>query len=100
MQPTARPRCLYTKARSMGNKQELEATMLLESYDPVAITETWWAKLCDWSVTTAGYELFIRDRRERRGAGVALYIKRCTEYEELSLNSHEQAKSLWVKIRH
>ena len=45
MQPTTRPRCLYTKACSMGHKQELEATMLQESYDPVAITETWWDKL-------------------------------------------------------
>ena len=56
---------------------------------------------CDWSMTTDGYELFRRDRRGGRGGGVALYIKRCTECQELSLkNSHEQAKSLWVKIRH
>ena len=47
-QPTAQPKCLYTNARSMGNKQEeLEATVLLESYDLVAITETWWDKSHD-----------------------------------------------------
>ena len=40
--PTAQLKCLYTNVRSMGNKQEeLEATVLLESYDLVAITETW-----------------------------------------------------------
>jgi len=38
--PTAQTKCLYTNARSMGNKQEeLEAVVLLESYDQIAITE-------------------------------------------------------------
>ena len=42
-QPTALLKCLYTNAHGMGNKQEeLEATVLLESYDRTAITETWW----------------------------------------------------------
>ncbi|KAK4821003.1 hypothetical protein QYF61_010734 [Mycteria americana] len=35
-------KCPYMNAHSMGNKQEeLQATVLLESYDLVAITETW-----------------------------------------------------------
>jgi len=35
-QPTVQMKCLYTNAHNMGNKQEeLEATMLLESYDLV-----------------------------------------------------------------
>ena len=38
--PPAQLKCLHANARSMGNKQEeLEATVLLESNDPVAITE-------------------------------------------------------------
>jgi len=46
---TAQLKCLYTNAHSMGNKQEeLEATVLLESYDPIAITQTWWDKSHDW----------------------------------------------------
>jgi len=41
--PTAQMKFLYTNTDSMGNKQEkLEATMLLESYDLIALTETWW----------------------------------------------------------
>lgn len=61
--PTAQLKCLYTNACSMGNKQEeLEATMLLESYNLVAITETWWDKSCGWSVAIDGYRLFRRDR--------------------------------------
>jgi len=40
--PTAQTKCFYMNARSVGNKQEeLEATMMLESYDLIALTETW-----------------------------------------------------------
>lgn len=38
-QLTVQLRCLYTKAASMGNRQELEATLLLEIYDLSATTE-------------------------------------------------------------
>lgn len=73
--------------------------MLLESYDLVAIAEMW-DKSHDWTVTINGYRLFRRHRR-KRGGGVAPYIKRWIECEEMSLkNSHEQVESLWVKIRH
>jgi len=41
--PTAQLKCLYTNACSICNKQEkLDATVLLESYNLVAITENWW----------------------------------------------------------
>ncbi|KAK4807116.1 hypothetical protein QYF61_018457, partial [Mycteria americana] len=60
--PTAQLKCLYTNACSMGNKQEeLEATMLLESYNLVAITETWWDESHDWSAAIDGYRLFRKD---------------------------------------
>lgn len=71
--------------------------MLLESYDLVATTETWWDKTHDWTVTIGVYRLFRRHGR-KRGRGVAPYIKRWIEFKELSLkNSHEQVESLWVK---
>ena len=74
---TAQVKCLYTNARSMGNNQEeLEATMLLESYDLVAVTETWWDESHDWSAAIDGYRLFRRDRQGTRCGGVALYIKK------------------------
>jgi len=61
---TAQLQCPHTNARSVGNKQEeLEATELLESYDLVAITETWWEESCVLSAATDGYSLFSRDRR-------------------------------------
>ena len=73
---TAQLECLYTNAHSTGNKQEeLEATMLLESYNLVAIIETWWDESHDWSAAIGGYKLFRRDRQGRRGGQVALYVK-------------------------
>jgi len=85
----------------MDNKQEeLEATKLLESCNLVAISETWWNESRDWSTAIQGYRLFRRDRRGTRSRGVALCEKKWTEYEELSpKNSHEQAESLWGRIR-
>ncbi|RMC18042.1 hypothetical protein DUI87_04920 [Hirundo rustica rustica] len=66
---------MYTSARSMGNKEEeLEAMVQQHSYDVVAITETWWDESHSWSTALDGYKLFRRDRRGRRGGGVALYI--------------------------
>ena len=52
----AQLRCLYTNAHSMGNKQEeLEAIVQSESYDIVAITETWWNDSHSWSAVMDGY---------------------------------------------
>ena len=66
-------KCIYTNARSMGNKQEeLEVIVQCTNYDLVAITETWWDHSHDWSAVMDGYKLFRRDRRGRKGGGVAL----------------------------
>ena len=56
-------KCIYTNARSMGNKQEeLEVTVQQANYDLVALTETWWDNSHDWSAVMDGYKLFRRDR--------------------------------------
>jgi len=56
---TAQLKCICTNARSMGNKQEkLEAIVQQDSYDLVAITETWWEDLHDWSAEMDAYKLF------------------------------------------
>ncbi|XP_068520926.1 uncharacterized protein [Anas acuta] len=103
MQPIARLKCLYTNARSMGNKQEeLEAMVQLENCYLIAITEAiWWDKSHNWNTGMEGYKLYRRDRQGRKGGGVALYVKKWIDCEELPLrNSHEQVESLWVKIKH
>ncbi|KAK4827657.1 hypothetical protein QYF61_020429 [Mycteria americana] len=69
----AQLKCIYTNARSMGNKQEeLEAIVQQENYGIVAIMKTWWDDSHNWSAAVDGYKLFRRDRQGRRGGGVAL----------------------------
>uniref|UniRef100_A0A8B9CU89 Reverse transcriptase domain-containing protein n=1 Tax=Anser brachyrhynchus TaxID=132585 RepID=A0A8B9CU89_9AVES len=95
----AQLKCIYTNARSMGNKQEeLDAIVQREGYDLVAITETWWDHSHDWSAAMSGYRLFRRDRQHRRGGGVALYIRECFDVEELEAGN-DKVESLWVRIR-
>jgi len=61
--PKAQMKCLYMNVHNMGNKQEeLEATVLLESDDLIAFTETWWDESRDWSVAIDSYRLFRSDR--------------------------------------
>lgn len=49
--PAAQLKCLYTNEHSLENKQEeLEAIVLLENHDLVAVTETWWDDFHEWSV--------------------------------------------------
>ncbi|RMC11957.1 hypothetical protein DUI87_11087 [Hirundo rustica rustica] len=47
-----------------------------QSCDGVAITEMWWDESHGWSTALDGYKLFRRDRKGRRGGGVALCIKK------------------------
>ncbi|GAB0208053.1 hypothetical protein GRJ2_003271000 [Grus japonensis] len=95
----AQLKCIYTNARSMGNKQEeLEAIVQQDSYDLVAITETWWDDSHDWSAAMDGYKLFRRDRHGRRGGGAALYVRECFDCIELD-DCDDKVECLWVRMR-
>ncbi|GAB0206747.1 hypothetical protein GRJ2_003140300 [Grus japonensis] len=95
----AQLKCIYTNACSTGNKQEeLEAIVQQDSYDLVAITETWWDDSHDWSAAMDGYKLFRRDRQGRRGGGVALYVRECFDCIELD-DCDDKVECLWVRMR-
>ena len=71
--------CLYLNARSLRNKiDELRALSTSESFDIIAITETF---LDTHNIDlTAEYQidnfkLFTKDRQGRRGGGVAMYVR-------------------------
>ncbi|RMB99816.1 hypothetical protein DUI87_23593 [Hirundo rustica rustica] len=68
------------------------------NYDIVAITETWWDDSHSWSTALDGYKLFRRDRKGRRGGGVALYIRGVLDVTGIETNDDE-VESLWVKIK-
>ncbi|XP_054058617.1 UPF0462 protein C4orf33 homolog isoform X2 [Rissa tridactyla] len=92
-------KCIYMNARSMGNKRdELEAIAQQDSYDVVAITETWWDDCHDWNAAMNGYKLFRRDRQGRRGGGVSLYIRECFDCIELD-SSDDKVECLWVRLK-
>ena len=64
---TAQLKCVYTNARSTGNKQEeLEAIIQQDGYDLVAITETWWDNSHDWHAVIDGYRLFRKEANNER----------------------------------
>jgi len=98
---TAQLKCVYTNARSIGNKQEeLEAIIQQDGYDLVAITEAWWDNSHDWHAVMNGYRLFRKDRPTRRGGGVALYVREQLECIELYLGADEEGvESLWFRIK-
>ena len=58
------------------NRKSWKMSVLLESYNPFALTETWWDESHDWSVAVDSYRLFRSNRRGQRGGGIALYIKK------------------------
>ncbi|KAK4816233.1 hypothetical protein QYF61_013641 [Mycteria americana] len=80
------------------NLEELEAIVHQENYDMVAIMETWWDDSHNWSAAMDGYKLFRRDRRGRRGGGVALYVRECLDSLELD-DGDDRVECLWVRIR-
>ncbi|RMC12189.1 hypothetical protein DUI87_11325 [Hirundo rustica rustica] len=69
-----------------------------QSYDVVAITETWWDVSHNWSNALDGYKLFRRDRKGRRGRGVALYIRKA--FDTIGIETNEDGvECLWVRIK-
>lgn len=81
---------LYVNTSNMGNKQgELELCMQLQSYDLMAITETWWDNSHDWNGVMDGFELFKKNRSEGWGGRVTLYMSEQLECMELCLGKDE-----------
>jgi len=76
----------------------MEAIVYRDSYDLVAITETWWDDSPDWSAAMDGYKLFRRDRQGKRGGGVALCVRECFSCIELD-DCDDKVECLWVKMR-
>lgn len=84
--------CFYTNAHSLGNKQELEATMLLENHN-VVVTENLWDDSHDTSVAICSYKLFKRDiwgRNEGR--------KHCPPHQERMCEKLFQKKMAMCKL--
>ena len=62
---------------------------MVADIDPhvIGITESWANKDVDAELAPTGYVMFRKDRRERRGGGVILYIKESIQAYEITLKS-------------
>ncbi|XP_063797776.1 mucin-2-like [Pseudophryne corroboree] len=93
---------IYVNARSLtAKKGELEILATSIQYDIIGITETWWDESHDWSIYMEGYKLFRRDRSNKRGGGVCLYLKQFLK-PDVRKDIHEEnvntVEMLWVEI--
>ena len=69
-------KCVCLNARSIINKKS-KLDVMVADVDPrvIGITESWANKdIVDAELALTGYVMFWKDRRERRGGGVIIYI--------------------------
>ncbi len=95
------------KARSVRNKlDEIKELILVNSWDIIGITETWIRSndrdfIGEYSLK--GYNLFNKDRLNKKGEGVLHYIKEALNPIEHSLDSNQEIicidLNLEIKIR-
>ena len=75
--------------------------MCAENFDLIALTETWLDstnKNFFPEFEMAGYQMLLKDRKGRKGGGVALYVKnslKCTINSFIKINA--DSESLWVE---
>ena len=68
--------CLLLNARSIRNKvHDLQALLLMDSFDIIAITETWIdGDFQDFELPFHDYNVYHKDRCNRRGGGVLVAV--------------------------
>ena len=66
----------------------------------IGITESWVNKyIVDVELAPTGYVMFRKDRQERRGGGVILYIKESIRAYEITLKSEADCEeAIWCNI--
>lgn len=69
--------CLLLNARSIRNKvHDLQALLRMDSFDIIAITETWLdGDFQDFELPRHGYNVYRKDRCNRRGGGVLVAVR-------------------------
>jgi hypothetical protein len=79
--------------------QKLHADLVANNIDIAVISETWFKmRHTDKILTLAGYNLFRRDRKRRRGGGVAIYVADSVKSDIYSPPGDDpKFEVLWVK---
>ena len=102
---------LVFNAQSIRNKVDLfKAMMATEKPDIVGITETWIhtdTRDFEGEFSIPGYKIFKKDRPDREGGGVMLYIREClhpvdcgleTEHEMIGIALNKLEKRLYIYL--
>ena len=94
-------KCVCLNARSTVNRKS-ELDIMVADIDPhvKGITESWANKdIVDAELALTGYVMFRKDRRERRGGGVILYIKESIQAYEIPLKSEADCEeAIWCNL--
>ena len=72
----------------------------VHAYLHVGITESWVHKdMVDVKLMLSGYVIFRKDRQERRGGGVIMYIKDSTQAHEIQMEKEAECdEAIWCNI--
>ena len=91
----------HLNARSLNkNITELKAILDDTGFDAVSISESWLrSRTPKDRFLIPGYKKFRRDRRNKRGGGVCLYVREEYECKPIKLrNIPESPEMLWVEV--
>ena len=92
--------CFYANARSVVNKlEELELYVHEEKPHIIGITETWGnSKIENSEISFDGYQTFRKDRKDRIGGGVLLYIRNDIKAVRREIFENIEAETIWCEI--
>ena len=103
---TGKLKGLFTNARSICKKENraaLEATVSSEVLDVIAIVETWATPDDDDLLKLRGYNIFRRDRTNRKGGGVLIYVRDDINCSDISIKFNDplsihEVEIIWVEL--
>ena len=92
--------CFYANAQSVVNKlEELELYVHEEKLHIIGITESWGnSKIENSEISFDGYQIFRKDRKERIGGGVLLYIRNDIKAVRREIFEQNEIETIWCEI--
>nr|VZI04847.1 unnamed protein product [Spirometra erinaceieuropaei] len=97
----AKLRSLYTNAQSLISKiDELKLRLVELSPDVLAKTETWLSgNISDSEVALPGYQIYRRDREDRQGGGIVVYVNEGLAVSENTTKFACGTEAIWLTIK-
>ena len=96
------PAILNVNARSLSTDKMDELLVVAKdnAVSVICVTETWFSDYVpDEAVALPGFYCERRDRTDRRGGGVACYIKCTIQYDHLSHLNDDIHEVLWIRLK-